>query len=113
MAEVSYDPLEFRYRVAGTGVFTMHGQELTHKRAQDLMPPAFGDLIHRHYSEAVARRAPILHVLQLTIDAVETSYARIILPLSGNGTVIDRLLTVESYQGNLADLQRFFEEKEK
>ena len=31
MAEVSHDPLEFRYRVAGTGTFRVHGEELTGK----------------------------------------------------------------------------------
>src|ERR1043165_4353887 len=45
MVEVSYDPLEFRYRVAGTGLFAMHGQELTGKLARELQPPEFGALI--------------------------------------------------------------------
>ncbi len=59
MAEVSYDPLEFRYRVVGTGLFAMHGHELTGKLARELDPPEFGTLIHRHYTEAIERRAPI------------------------------------------------------
>ena len=108
MAEVSYDPLEFRYRVAGTGVFKMHGEELTRKRARDLLPAEFGALIHAHYCEVIARRAPLLHLIQLDTGETTTSYARIILPLAGDGTTIDRLLTVECYEDNLADLQRFF-----
>jgi hypothetical protein len=109
MVEVAHDPLEFRYRLAGTGVFRMHGEELTHKLARDLRPPEFGKLIHAHYCGAVRRRAPVLHEITLDADGVKASYVRIILPLAGDGTTIDRLLTVESYQDNFDELQRFFE----
>lgn len=110
MTEVHYDPLEFRYRLAGTGLFAVHGQELTGMRAQDLQPPEFGALIHRHYCDAVERRAPILHVIELRTDDVTTSYARIILPLSSDGSVIDRLLTVETHEDHADDLTKFFAE---
>jgi hypothetical protein len=110
MAEVSYDPLEFRYRVAGTGLFAMHGRELTGKLARDLEPPEFGALIHRHYAEAIERRAPLLHLIELTVDHVATSYARIILPLSSDGTVIDRLITCEAHEDHALALQQFFKQ---
>jgi len=110
MAEVTYDPLEFRYRVAGTGLFAMHGRELTGKLAHELDPPEFGALIHRHYAEVVDRRAPILHVIELTVNAQATSYARIILPLSSDGKVIDRLMTCEAHEDHHHALQKFFQE---
>lgn len=108
MAEVSYDPMDFRYRVAGSGLFKMHGEELTGKHARELRPPEFGALIHAHYCEVVARRAPILHIIQLDTEEVEASYARIILPLAGDGKTIDRLITVECYEDNLEYLRQFF-----
>jgi hypothetical protein len=110
MAEVSYDPLEFRYRVVGTGLFSMHGQELTGKLARDLDPPEFGALIQQHYTEVIERRAPILHVIELTVNYLTTSYARIILPLSSDGTVIDRLVTCEAHEDHAYALQKFFQE---
>jgi hypothetical protein len=110
MAEVSYDPLEFRYRVAGTGLFAMHGQELTGKLARQLEPPEFGALIHRHYTEVIERRVPILHVIELTVNYLATSYARIILPLSSDGTKIDRLITCEAHEDHDHALQKFFKE---
>jgi hypothetical protein len=110
MVEVTTDPLEFRYRVAGTGLFAMHGQELTGKRARDLQPPEFGALIHRHYTEAVERRAPILHVIELTVDYLATSYARIILPLSSDGVAIDRLITCEAHEDHAHALRKFFQQ---
>jgi hypothetical protein len=108
MVEVSYDPLEFRYRVAGTGLFAMHGKDLTGKLARELEPPEFGALIHRHYAEAIARRAPVLHLLELTLNYLATSYARIILPLSSDGEVIDRLITCEAHENHAHELQKFF-----
>jgi hypothetical protein len=110
MAEVSYDPLDFRYRVSGTGLFAMHGQELTGKLARELEPPEFGAMIHRHYAEAVARRAPILHLIELTSNHLTTSYARIILPLSNDGRLVDRLMTVEAHEDHAFALQKFFKE---
>jgi hypothetical protein len=110
MVEVSYDPLEFRYRVAGTGLFAMHGQDLTGKLARELEPPEFGALIHRHYAEAIERRAPVLHLIELTLDYLATSYARIILPLSSDGVVIDRLITCEAHENHAHELQKFFKQ---
>jgi hypothetical protein len=110
MAEVTHDPLEFRYRVAGTSTFRVHGEELTGKHPRDLQPREFGTLIHNHYCEAVMRRAPVLHLIQLNVGDVSTSYARIILPLASDGETVDRLLTVECYEDHLGDLQRFFAE---
>ncbi len=110
MVDVSYDPLDFRYRVAGTGLFAMHGVELTGKRASELDPPEFGALIHRHYAEVIERRVPKLHVVELTVNYLATSYARIILPLSSDGAVIDRLITCEAHEDHAYALQKFFQE---
>lgn len=110
MAEVSYEPLEFRYRVAGTGLFAMHGQELTGKLAHELQPPEFGAIIHRHYAEAVQRRAPLLHLVELTVNYLTTSYARIILPLASDGVTVDRLMTCEAHEDHAFALQKFFRE---
>jgi hypothetical protein len=110
MAEVSYDPLDFRYRLAGTGIRSIHGEELTNKRARDLMPPEFGQMIHAHYQLAVARRTPLLHLLRLDFDNAQRSYVRLILPLSEDGQTIDRLMLVESHEENTQELREFFDQ---
>lgn len=110
MAEVSYDPLDFRYRLAGTGIRSIHGEELTSKRAIDLTPPEFGRMIHAHYELAVARRTPLLHLLRLDFDNAQRSYVRLILPLSEDGQTIDRLMIVESHEENTRELREFFDQ---
>jgi hypothetical protein len=110
LVDVSTDPLDFRFRLAGTGLFKIHGAELTSKRALDLEPPAYGALIHRHYSEALARRAPIAHRVLIECKTRRSAYMRIILPLSEDNQGINRLMTVESYADAAQELRDCFEE---
>jgi hypothetical protein len=110
LVDVSADPLDFRFRLAGTGLFRIHGAELTNKRALDLEPPAYGALIHRLYCDAMARRAPIAHRLLIECRTRRSAFMRIVLPLSEDNQAINRLMTVESYADAAQDLRDCFEE---
>jgi hypothetical protein len=110
LVDVSTDPVDFRFRLAGTGLFKIHGAELTNKRALDLEPPAYGALIHRLYCDALERRAPLVHRLLIECETRRSAYLRITLPLSEDGAAINRLLTVESYADAAQDLRDCFEE---
>src|SRR6185369_10786214 len=85
LVDVSTDPIDFRFRLAGTGIFKIHGAELTNKRALDLAPPVYAELIHRLYCEALTRRAPIAHRLLIECASRRSAYMRIMLPLSEDG----------------------------
>ncbi|MDQ7248719.1 PAS domain-containing protein [Dongia sedimenti] len=110
LVDVSTDPIDFRFRLAGTGLFKIHGAELTNKRALDLNPPAYGALLHRLYCDALARRAPIAHRLLIECATRRSAYMRIILPLSEDNQAISRLMTVESYADAAQELRDCFEE---
>jgi hypothetical protein len=110
LVDVSTDPVDFRFRLAGTGLFKIHGAELTNKRALDLEPAAYGALIHRLYCDALERRAPMVHRLLIECETRRSAYLRIVLPLSEDGATINRLLTVESYADAAQDLRDCFEE---
>jgi hypothetical protein len=110
LVDVSTDPLDFRFRLAGTGLFKIHGAELTNKRALDLEPPAYAALIHRLYCDTLARRAPLAHRLLIEVETRRSHYMRVILPLSEDGETINRLMTVESYADSAQDLRDCFEE---
>jgi len=103
-------PVDFRYRLSGTGICEVHGANHTHKRPRDLMPPAFGELIHEHYCAAVQRRAPLLHLIVLDTDDRELSYARLLLPLSEDGTAVTMLMAVDSKEQNTRALKGYFTE---
>ena len=110
LVDVSTDPVDFRFRLAGTGIFKIHGAELTNKRALDLEPPAYAALIHRLYCDALARRAPIAHRLLIQCQTRRSAYMRIMLPLSEDGEAVNRLMTVESYADAAQDLRDCLEE---
>src|SRR6185437_11513380 len=71
-------PVDFRYRLSGTGICDVHGANHTNRRPRDLSPPEYGVLIHAHYAECVARRVPLLHLIVLDVDDRELSYARLL-----------------------------------
>jgi hypothetical protein len=100
--------LDFRFRLAGTSVSQIYGEELTNRRPADLQPPAYGALVHRHYTEAVTRAAPVAHRVMLDVDSRRASYHRIILPLSDDQASINLLLIVDRYAGHTQDLQMCF-----
>jgi hypothetical protein len=110
LVDVTADPIDFRFRLAGTAIFKIHGAELTNKRALELEPPAYAALTHRLYGDALTRRAPIAHRLLIECETRRSAYMRIILPLSEDGAEISRLMTVESYADAAQDLRDCFEE---
>ena len=103
-------PVDFRYRLSGTGICDVHGVNHTHKRPRDLMPPEYGALIHAHYIECVERRVPLLHLIVLDIDDRELCYARLLLPLSEDGAAVTMLMAVDSKEQNTRALKDFFSE---
>lgn len=98
---------EFRYRLSGTGIRSVHGYDATGLRPRDLTPEAYGKLIHAHYRAAVEARQPLAHVIVMITNKKQRSYARLILPLSEDGETINMLMTVDSGTQNM--LQEFLE----
>jgi len=108
LADVLHAPLDFRYRLTGTSIAEVHGQEMTGKGPRDLAPPTYGALIHRHYCEAVRRRTPMLHVIVLDVMERSRCYARLLLPLSGDGATVTMLMAVDSKERDKPSLREFF-----
>jgi len=99
--------IDFRYRLSGTGIRSVHGYDPTSLRPLDLTPPIYGQLIHAHYQAAVEQCQPLAHIIVLVTSQKQRSYARIILPLSADGESVNMLMTVDSATQNL--LQEFLE----
>jgi hypothetical protein len=108
LADVLDEPLDFRYRLAGTGIRNVHGNDMTGRSPRELEPPAYGDLIFAHYCEAVRRRAPLLHLIVLDAHQCSRSYARLLLPLSSDGERVTMLMAVDSKEQNSQALKDYF-----
>ena len=100
--------LDFRFRLSGTAINTILNGELTGKRPSDLIPPAYGAMIHDHYCLAVRQRQPLVHIV--TLDSYERSltYVRLLLPLSEDGEHVTMLISVHSKHENARLLREFF-----
>jgi hypothetical protein len=110
LADVLRDPLDFHYRLSGTGILNVHGQEMTERRPRDLAPAEFGNLIYDHYCEAVRRRVPLMHLILLDTLDRSRSYVRLLMPLSEDGAEVTMLFTVDSKEQNTRALRNFFAE---
>jgi hypothetical protein len=109
LVDIEQDPLDFRYRLAGTGICTLHGTDPTGHRPRELRPAAYGALVDGHYREAVVRRAPMLHLIVLDTSDRSRAYARLLLPLSEDGERVTMLVSVDCKEPTGHPLRRFFE----
>jgi hypothetical protein len=108
LVDVQREPLDFRYRLSGTGICDVHGSDLTGRRPRELLPAAYGALVERHYRECVARRSPLLHLVMLDSAEKLRSYARLLLPLSEDGEAVTMLLAIDSKEQNTRALHEYF-----
>lgn len=109
LVSVEPDPLDFRYRLAGTGICDTHRTEPTGTRPRDLEPKSYGTLIHQHYCQVVESRTPILHLIVLDTFDRSRAYVRLLLPLSDDGLRVTGLMTIDAKEQNTQALRDYFE----
>lgn len=91
-------PPRFRIRVHGTNLSERTNFDLTGKMLDEMPVPEFRDLSTRSFRKVV-RTAEPLHVLaERILDGRLQRYEAIILPLSGDGKRVDRLMVGMIYE---------------
>jgi hypothetical protein len=108
LADVVSDPLDFRYRLSGTGIADVHGAELTGLRPCDLKPAEYGRLIDQHYRQCVHERRPLMHLILLDLLDSRRAYARLLLPLTNEGENVSMLMAIDSKNQDVQELKEFF-----
>lgn len=82
LVDVSRDPLDFRYRLAGTAADTIHGQNLRGVRIRELQPEAFSRLLQDDLERMAEEVAPQFVQLSYTNRAGKIRQYRVLrLPL--------------------------------
>jgi hypothetical protein len=98
MIDVARDPLDFRYRLAGTRTYELHGQELTGKSITALRPPEFVATLWEDLRELAETAQPQLVLLDFTNqEGYHRLYHVLRLPLSSDGKAIDIILVLVDY----------------
>lgn len=91
LLDLEDEPLRLRVRLAGTEVCAKHGGELKNKTTDDFFLPDDADTVIRAALQAAETRQPSLARRDyIGLDDRMWGYVRVILPLSSDGTRVDR-----------------------
>ena len=105
------EPVDFRYRLAGTEAYDIHGLELTGRLVSELEPADFAERLRRDLLELVATREPQHVRIDFTNREGNTrSLAVLRLPLSGDGRDVDMILVIQDFGTDPAKLQQIMRE---
>lgn len=100
LVNVLRDPMDFRYRLSGTGICNVDGRDLTGLSPNDMQPPEYGRLIWQHYADCVRHPRPVAHRFHVEFANKVRRYVRLLLPLSEDGSAVTMLLAVDSERQN-------------
>ena len=94
IVDVTYNPLNFRYRIYGTKLTNRLGKEMTNKSVDEFPSQQHSALARAHFTEVVEYRVPIAHVRYHLSNKSDSppECEVLVLPLSDDGKTIDRLM---------------------
>ena len=100
LIDVLADPLDFRVRLAGTGLYDVYGREITGRRLADVYNSAAADYWRVELTAVVKERKPAVGVHNLAWrGASHLSLLWLRLPLASNGGDVDMILGYDAVIG--------------
>jgi len=98
LIEVLREPLDFRYRLAGTLSYDIFGYDLTGRRVRDIEPAAWSEMVWQSLATIVQSGEP--HFVRLDFETPEgnrRSYRVVRLPLADDGQTVDCILLISDF----------------
>ncbi|MDD3837711.1 MAG: PAS domain-containing protein [Phenylobacterium sp.] len=100
LIDVFGDPPEFRLRLAGTGLYSVYGREITGRRLEDIYNSAAAEYWRGELTKMVKDRRPAVGVHSLAWrGAGHLSILWLRLPLASNGRDVDMILGYDAVVG--------------
>lgn len=94
------DPPDFRLRLAGTGLYSVYGREITGRRLEDIYNSAAAEYWRGELTKVVAEGRPAVGVHSLAWrGASHLSILWLRLPLASNGEDVDMILGYDAVVG--------------
>jgi hypothetical protein len=94
------DPMDFRIRLAGTGLYGVYGGEITGKSLSDIYNTSAADYWRTELGKVISERRPTVGVHNLAWrGASHLSILWLRLPLATNGTDVDMILGFDAVVG--------------
>jgi hypothetical protein len=101
LVDVRRDPLEFRIRLAGTGLYGVYGREITGRTLGEVYNTAAADYWTAELTKIVEDRRPAVGVHSLSWRGVShMSILWLRLPLASNGVDVDMILGYDAVVGS-------------
>jgi len=93
LIEVRKEPRDYRLRLAGTGLYSVYGREITGKSLAEVYSPEAVDYWRKQLDEVVDNRRPAVGFHSLAWrGSPHTSLLWIRLPLASDGREVDMIL---------------------
>lgn len=100
LIDVLRDPLDFRIRLAGTGLYGVYGREITGRTLDEVYNSAAADYWREELAKIVEARRPAVGVHNLAWrGAGHLSVLWMRLPLASNGRDVDMILGYDAVVG--------------
>jgi hypothetical protein len=100
LIEVMREPLDFRMRLAGTGLYSVYGREITGRRLSEVYSPPALDYWRRELVEIVREGRPAVGAHNLAWrGASHLSILWLRLPLAANGRDVNMILGFDAVIG--------------
>lgn len=100
LIDVRRDPLSFRVRLAGTGLYGVYGREITGRSLTEVYSSAAADYWRQELTAVVEERRPGVGVHSLAWrGAGHLSILWLRLPLASNGRDVDMILGYDTVVG--------------
>lgn len=104
LIDVTRDPLDFRLRLAGTGLYGVYGREITGKGLDEVYNSAAADYWRTELTKIVEDKRPAVGVHSLSWrGAAHMSILWLRLPLASNGVDVDMILGYDAVMGMQAE----------
>src|SRR5690606_38803283 len=100
LIDVEREPLDFRLRLAGTGLYGVYGREITGRRLNEVYGPQAAEDWRAELTQVVAERRPLVGVHNFAWrGAGHLSILWLRLPLASDGREVDMILGYDAVVG--------------
>ena len=94
LLDVERDPLQFRYRLAGSKLARIMEVDLTGRSIDEIKHADFRDLMRKHLQEIVETAKPSVYCISITNGGGPQTYVRLALPLRAADGSVGMILTM-------------------
>lgn len=111
LVELVEDAGDFRFRLAGTGLYRLNHKELTGHCTGALWPSAYADVVKQHYEMVVRTGQPnAFKIVFQTAGGLACRYTTLRLPLSSDGERVDGIMTLDRFCAQWSDVLSFLQQ---